>query len=67
MFFKDSLEYQALPLPDRFDWGEKERLAKSRSFYNWMRKRHSVRDFKKTKINKEIIENAIRAAGTAPS
>ena len=32
-----------------------------------MRKRHSVRDFKKTKINKEIIENAIRAAGTAPS
>ena len=67
MFFKDSLEYQALPLPDRFDWGEKERLAKSRSFYNWMSKRHSVRDFKKTRINKEIIENAIRAAGTAPS
>ena len=67
MFFKDSLEYRALPLPDRFDWGEEERLAKSRNFYNWMRKRHSVRDFKKTKINKEIIENAIRAAGTAPS
>ena len=67
MFFKDSLEYRALPLPDRFDWGDEERLAKSKNFYNWMRKRHSVRDFKKTKINKEIIENAIRAAGTAPS
>lgn len=67
MFFKDSLEYRALPLPDRFDWGDEERLAKSRNFYNWMRKRHSVRDFKKTRINKEIIENAIRAAGRAPS
>ena len=67
MFFKDSLEYRALPLPDRFDWGDEERLAKSRNFYNWIRKRHSVRDFKKTKINKEIIENAIRSAGRAPS
>ncbi len=67
MFFKDGLKYEALPLPDRFDWDEEKRLEKSRNFYHWMRRRHSVRDFKNSTIDKMIIENAIRTAGTAPS
>ena len=67
MFFKTGLDYQALSLPDRFDWDEKKRLNESKIFFEWMSKRHSIRDFKKTKINRKVIENAIRTAGTAPS
>ena len=67
MFFKSGLDYQALSLPDRFDWDEKKRLNESKIFFDWMSKRHSIRDFKKTKINRKVIENAIRTAGTAPS
>jgi nitroreductase len=67
MFFKDGLAYQALLLPDRFDWNEKKRLNKSEEFYDWMSKRHSVRDFKNTTVDRRIIENSIRTAGTAPS
>ena len=67
MFFKNGLDYQALSLPDRFDWDEEKRLNKSEEFYDWMSKRHSVRDFKKTKVDRRIIENSIRTAGTAPS
>ena len=67
MFFKSGLDYQALSLPDRFNWDEKKRLNESKIFFEWMSKRHSIRDFKKTKINRKIIENAIRTAGTAPS
>ena len=67
MFFKNGLDYQALSLPDRFDWDEEKRLNKSEEFYDWMSRRHSVRDFKKTKVDRRIIENSIRTAGTAPS
>lgn len=67
MFFKDGLAYQALLLPDRFDWNKKKRLNKSEEFYDWMSKRHSVRDFKNTTVDRRIIENSIRTAGTAPS
>ena len=67
MFFKDGLAYHALSLPNRFDWNEKKRLNESEKFYDWMSKRHSVRDFKKTTVDRRIIENSIRTAGTAPS
>ena len=32
MFFKSGLDYQALSLPDRFDWDEKKRLSESKIF-----------------------------------
>ena len=39
----------------------------SKKFYDLIKKRRSVRDFKNDVINFEIIKNAILAAGTAPS
>jgi len=39
----------------------------SKKFYNLIKKRRSVRDFKKDVIDFEIIQNAILAAGTAPN
>ena len=39
----------------------------SKKFYNLIKKRRSVRDFKKDEIDFTIIKNAILAAGTAPN
>ena len=46
---------------------EKEMLAKSKSFYQWMNKRRTVRDFSSKPIPKEIMENIILTASSAPS
>ena len=39
----------------------------SKKFYNSIKKRRSIRDFKNKKIEISIIKNAILSAGTAPS
>ena len=36
MFFKSGLDYQALSLPDRFNWDEKKQLNESKIFFEWM-------------------------------
>ena len=45
----------------------KEMSQNSKNFYNLIRKRRSVRDFKCESIDFKIIKNAILAAGTAPN
>ena len=45
----------------------KEMKLNSENFYNLIKKRRSVRDFKKQNIDFKIIRNAILAAGTAPN
>lgn len=42
-------------------------LSRAGDFYNLMDKRRTVRKFATTPIAKEIIENVIKSAGTAPS
>ncbi|MBC8336073.1 MAG: nitroreductase family protein [Anaerolineales bacterium] len=44
-----------------------EMIATSRSFYLDMKRRRTVRDFSDRPIPEEVINNAILAAGTAPS
>ena len=44
-----------------------EMKINSKKFYNLIKKRRSVRDFKKNTFNIDIIKNAILAAGTAPN
>ncbi len=39
----------------------------AKSFYQTIRKRRTVRDFSTRPVAREIIENALKAAGTAPS
>ena len=46
---------------------EEEMIAKSDTFYRWMNKRRSVREFSKKFIPKIVIENIIKTASTAPS
>ncbi|MCY4146865.1 MAG: nitroreductase family protein [Chloroflexi bacterium] len=56
--------FQAL----EFEWlDETEQLRRSREFVERISKRRSVRDFSTRPVPMELIENAIRAAGSAPS
>jgi len=46
---------------------DEESVNNSQSFYNQMKERRSVRHFSNRPVSKEIIENLIKTAGTAPS
>ena len=45
----------------------KEMKLNSKKFYDSIKNRRSVRDFKSQNIDFEIIKNAVLAAGTAPN
>lgn len=42
-------------------------IEKSKAFHDWLDKRRSVRDFSDTPVPKQVIENLIKSASTAPS
>jgi len=44
-----------------------EMLEQSRQFSANLSRRRSVRDFSDRAVNREIIENAVKTAGSAPS
>lgn len=51
----------------RNPYSDDEMLQRSRSFYEWLNSRRTVRSFSDTPIPREVIENIILAASTAPS
>ncbi len=52
----------------QYETPSQEELAKkSESFYKMLDQRRSVRDFSDTPVPKEVIDNIIKAASTAPS
>jgi iodotyrosine deiodinase len=56
------------PVPLEFErLSADEQLARSRGFLERMGTRRSVREFSREPVEFELIENAIAAAGTAPS
>ena len=55
------------PYPDMPDYDDAVRTAKAKAAFERLRTRRSCRSFSDTAIPREVIENAIRAAGTAPS
>jgi iodotyrosine deiodinase len=54
-----SLEFKVL--------SETEMLQRARDFYNLLKRRRTVRDFSDKPVPKEIIEQALLTAGTAPN
>ena len=48
-------------------FSESEMLAKSSAYFKWLDSRRSIREYAKTPVPKEVIENIIKAASTAPS
>ncbi len=54
-------------LPDYIEYPQSEMLQRSQDFYAEIKRRRTVRDFSDRAVPREIIENCIRAAGTAPN
>lgn len=46
---------------------EEDMVARARAFYHDLRRRRSVREFSPEPVPRGIIDNALRAAGTAPN
>ncbi len=55
------------PFPALPAYSDAERVARARAAFERLRTRHSCRSFAETPVPREVIEYAIRAAGTAPS
>ena len=56
-----------ISLRDYKHLSEEEMIKLSEKFYNNIKRRRTVREFSDKQIPKQVIENCIRAAGTAPS
>ena len=67
MFSQDSLSYDPLPLPDRAAYTDAQMQEKATEFLAHMQRRHTVRDFTDQPVPRQVIEDCIWAAGTAPS
>lgn len=60
-------DYEPIPLPDHADLTPDEMKAEAEAFASFMRKRHSIRDFKPDPVDPKVVEACIAAAGSAPS
>lgn len=58
---------RTVPLPDTRIVEPDEMRARARAFYETMRQRRTVRDFSDRPVAREVIEDCLRAAGTAPN
>lgn len=58
----DTVPWTALP-----ELEDAERIERSRAFYERVKTRRTCRDFAPDPVPREVIENALLAAGTAPS
>jgi nitroreductase len=59
--------HNSSPLSDYIEYTPDEMLQRSAEFYENIKRRHSIRSFSDRLVAKKIIENCIKAAGTAPS
>ena len=59
--------YRFVPLEDYRERDAEEMRRRSVEFHAEMRKRRSVRQFSDRELPRDVIENCLRAAGTAPS
>ncbi|WP_342804901.1 nitroreductase family protein [Alteromonas sp. M12] len=60
-------QHDATPLTDYIEYSVDEMQKRAQDFYENIKRRHSVRQFSNRSVPQSIIENCIKAAGTAPS
>jgi iodotyrosine deiodinase len=60
-------DHDASPLIDFIEYPPAEMLVRSEQFYADIKRRHSIRKFSERPVAKAVIENCIKAAGTAPN
>jgi nitroreductase len=56
-----------IPLPDYREYPVDEMKRRAQEFYADMKRRRTVRDFSDRPVPREVIEDCLRAAGTAPN
>jgi len=56
-----------LPLKDYIEYSTEEMKQRAAEFYADLKRRHTVRHFSDREVPKDVIEDCLRAAGTAPS
>jgi len=56
-----------IPLSNYTKYSEDDMLNRSKAFYDDIKRRRSVRDFSDKSVSREVIENCIKSAGTAPN
>lgn len=59
--------HDASPLSDFIEYNTEEMIERSATFYENIKRRHSIRSFSNKAVPQAVIENCIKAAGTAPS
>jgi nitroreductase len=67
MYKKGEVKYEALALPDRVQKPDDQALLAAETFRDYMRKRHSVRQYSTRPVPEAVITACVQAAGTAPS
>jgi nitroreductase len=60
-------EAKLVPLEGYQEYPLEEMRQRAQSFYQEVRRRRTVRDFSDRPVPKEVIEDCLRAAGTAPN
>ncbi|MEP5570033.1 MAG: nitroreductase family protein [Halioglobus sp.] len=60
-------DYEAVPLPPSEQYSAEEMKRRAESYYQQIKRRHSVRHFSDQPVSRQVIETCIKAAGTAPS
>ena len=60
-------DHKSKPLSDFIEYPPSEMLTRSEVFYSEIKRRHTIREFSNRPVDKAIIENCLKAAGTAPS
>ena len=65
--FTPGTKYEPIPLPDRLEVPVEEMRRRAKTFFDDMCARHTVRDYSPQSVPRDIIEEAIRTAGRAPS
>lgn len=61
------MTYRFVPLPDYREYPPEEMQRRARSFYDDVGRRRTVRHFSDRKVPQGVIDDCLRAAGTAPS
>jgi len=60
-------KYPFKPYSDYIEYPVDEMKQKAADFYAHMKRRRTIREYSDREVPREIIENCLRAAGTAPS
>ena len=56
-----------IPFKNPYNYSDEEMVKRSKEFYEIMKQRRTIRDFSDKPVPREVIENCIATAGTAPN